>query len=90
MGAVADDTDWQAETYRLFVEALDVPVDRRGSFLDAHCGSDGERRAEIAALLAIADGDAAAGGLDTSALAGTAPTLEQSLVGMVFGGFRLG
>jgi serine/threonine-protein kinase len=89
MRALADDTDRQAETYRLFVEALDVPADRRGPFLDEHCGSDSERRAEIAALLAIADADAAAGGLDTSALAGTAPILEQSLVGKVFGRFRL-
>jgi serine/threonine-protein kinase len=89
MAGAAEDTDRQAATYRLFVAALDLSVDMRERFLDEHCGSDAELRDELAALLAIADADAAAGGLDTSALAGTAPMLEQSLVGHVFGRFRL-
>ena len=85
----AVDSDRQAAIYRLFAAALDLSVDMRGRFLDEHCGGDGALRAEIAALLAIADADAAAGGLSTHALAGTAPVLEQSLAGKVFGRFRL-
>jgi serine/threonine-protein kinase len=72
-------------TFRLFVQALDLPLDERGRFLAAQCGSDFALRAEVEAVLAIAHDD----GMQTAALAGGPGRTEESLAGRVFGRFRL-
>jgi eukaryotic-like serine/threonine-protein kinase len=87
MSGTMGDFDRRATTYRLFTEALDLPEKERERFLEAHCRGDGELRADVAALLAIAD--AGAGGVETGALAGSPLRHEQSLIGQIFGHFRL-
>jgi eukaryotic-like serine/threonine-protein kinase len=87
MSGTVDDSDRRATTYRLFAEALDLLEDARERFLEEHCRGDAQLRADVAALLAIAE--AGAGGVETGALAGAAPQREQSQTGKIFGRFRL-
>jgi serine/threonine-protein kinase len=84
---LAANPERRATTYRLFAQALDLPVPERLPFLLAQCADDLGLRAEVEALLAIAsEGD---GGLGTGALVGATAAAEESLAGRVFGRFRL-
>jgi hypothetical protein len=87
MNGAMDHSDRRAKTYRLFAEALDLLQNAREPFLEEQCRGDAELRADVAALLAIAEVEA--GGLETGALAGAAPQREQSQTGEIFGRFRL-
>jgi eukaryotic-like serine/threonine-protein kinase len=87
MSGAVDDSDRRAMTYRVFAEALDLLGDVRERFLEEHCRADAQLRAEVAALLAIAE--AGPGGVETGALAGAAPQREPSQTGKIFGRFRL-
>jgi len=85
VSASPENAERRATTYRLFAQALDLPVAERERFLAEQCGHDPGLRAEIEALLAIAHED----GLQTGALVGGAGQTEESLTGRVFGRFRL-
>jgi eukaryotic-like serine/threonine-protein kinase len=87
MSGAVDDSDRRAKTYRLFAETLDQLEGARERFLEEHCRGDAQLRADVAALLAIAE--EGAGSVETAALAGAAPQREQSQTGEIFGRFRL-
>jgi tetratricopeptide (TPR) repeat protein len=75
----------RATTYRLFAQALDLPLAERSQFLDEQCGHDLDLRAEVEALLTIVRDD----GMQTGALVGGSGPAEESLAGRIFGRFRL-
>jgi tetratricopeptide (TPR) repeat protein len=87
MSGVVDDSDRGAKTYRLFAGALDLAEAARARFLEEHCSADAALRAEVTALLAIAEAQESA--VETGALIGTPPQREQSQTGAIFGRFRL-
>src|ERR1700727_4054671 len=87
MSGDVDDSDRGAEIYRLFAGALDLVEGARARFLEEHCCGDEALRAEVTALLAIAETQESA--VETGALIGAPPQREQSQTGAIFGRFRL-